>query len=195
MAACPGDLAGVNSCRVAAVLGCPFLPPGFASIPMPRIAALVLLLLLAACYQVEGQTVPVAASVRVDGARDGLYRRPDGVEIAIRWNAAQRQYDVAGEAGTPAGTARAALLAPGLYLVQYEDTARLSLLASRQGNDLVLFAPARSAEQRLLKAHGLELRPGPIDTLAGSSVAVMAFFKDLAASGDYAEAGRLTFLR
>ncbi len=161
---------------------------------MRRVAALLVLLLLGACYQVEGETVPASASVRVEGVKDGLYRRPDGVEVQVRWNAALRQYDVAAKE-SPGGTARAARLASGVYLVQYVDAARLTLLASVEGDDVVLFAPAKAAEQRMVKAHGLSLRPGPINALTGPAVSVANFFKDLAASGEYAESGRLTLIR
>ena len=157
---------------------------------MPRIAALFFVLLLGACYQVEGDTVPATASIRVEGVRDGLYRRPDGVEVQLRWNADERQYDVTAKDG-PGGKARAARLASGLYLVQYNDAARLTLMASLRGEDVVLFAPTKAAEQSLLKAHGLGLRPGPINSLTGPAGSVANFFKDLAASGDYEEAARM----
>ena len=160
---------------------------------MRRLAALLFLLLLGACYQVEGETVPAAASVRVDRVKDGRYRRPDGVEVAVRWNADQRQYDVATKDG-PAGTARAARLAAGVYLVQYKDAASLTLLAAVQGDDVVLFAPNKPAEQEMIKAHGLSLRPGPINALVGPPRSVTNFLKDLAASGEYAEGGRMVYL-
>lgn len=163
---------------------------------MRRIAALLLLVLLGACYQVDGDTVPLSASIRVDGVKDGRYRRPDGVEVAVRWNEAERLYDVIadGAGSGRGGTARATRIASGLYLVQYMDAARLSLLASVQGNDMVLFTPTKEAEKRLLGAHGLGLRPGPINALTGSPTGVRNFFKDLAASGEYAESGRMTYL-
>jgi len=162
---------------------------------MRRIAALLLLVTLTACYQVADETVPAAASVRVDGVKDGRYRRPDGVEVAIRWDAALRQYHVAAMGtGGSGGTARAMRLAPGVYLVQYQDAARLTLLAVPQGDDMVLLAPAKAAEQRLIKAYGLSLRPGPINALTGPPAAMAGFFKDLAASGDLAEEGRLSFI-
>ncbi|TAN71162.1 MAG: hypothetical protein EPN20_04880 [Magnetospirillum sp.] len=160
---------------------------------MRRIAALLVLLLLGACYQVEGETVSASASVRVDGVRDGLYRRPDGVEVQVRWNAAERQYDVTPKDG-PSGKARAARLVSGVYLVQYVDATRLTLLASVQGSDVVLFAPNKAAEQQMIKAHGLSLRPGPINALVGPAGSVANFFKDLGASGDYVEGGRMTLV-
>ncbi len=94
----------------------------------------------------------------------------------------------------PGGRARAARLVSGVYLGQYADAARLTLLASVDGNDVVLFGPTKPAEQRLLKAHGLTLRPGPINSLSGSGGSVANFFKDLGASGEYVETGRLTYI-
>ncbi|MDO8605823.1 MAG: hypothetical protein Q7R40_04745 [Phaeospirillum sp.] len=161
---------------------------------MRRIVALLALLLLGACYQVEGETVSASASVRVDGVKDGRYRRPDGIEVHVSWNAAERQYDVVTKDG-PTGKARAARLASGVYLVQYMDAARLTLLASVQGGDVVLFAPTKQAEQRLLRAHGLSLRPGPINLLVGPAGSVSNFFKDLAVSGEYAEGGRMVLMQ
>jgi hypothetical protein len=163
---------------------------------MRRIALLLALLLLSACYQVDSDTVSPSASVRVDGIRDGRYLRPDGVEVQVRWNAAEKLYDVVAKGAEPgkAGTARAARVAAGVYLVQYFDAARLSVLASVKGDDIVLLAPTKEAEKRLLKAHGLGIRPGPINVLVGSPGSVVNFFKDLAASGDFAESGRMTYI-
>ncbi|MBI3443793.1 MAG: hypothetical protein HY055_00105 [Magnetospirillum sp.] len=160
---------------------------------MRRLAALLLLLLLPACYQVEGETVPTSASVKVDGFRDGLYRRPDGVDVRITWNAAEKQYDVLAK-DSPVGKAKAARLASGLFLVQYSDAARLTLMASLKGNDMVLMVADKAAEPRLLKAHGLGLKPGPINALTGPTQAVTNFFKDLAVSGEFVEGGRLEYL-
>lgn len=160
---------------------------------MPRLAVLIVVLLLGACYQVEGETVPVSASIRVNGVKDGLYRRPDGVEVQLRWNDAERQYDVTAKDG-PGGKARAAQLASGVYLVQYTDAARLTLMASVRGDDVVLFEPDKATEQRLLRAHGLGLRPGPINSLAGPAGSVAGFFKDLAVSGAYKEGARVVLV-
>lgn len=160
---------------------------------MRRLAVLLLLVLLAACYQVDGDTVPMSASARVEGVKDGRYRRPDGVEIAIRWNEAERLYDVVAQGADKGrgGTARATRVGPGLYLVQYMDATRLSLLAKPDGDAVILFGPTKEAEKRLLGAHGLSLRPGPINGLLGSAGGIRNFFKDLAASGEFAETGRL----
>ena len=164
---------------------------------MRRIAVLLVLLLLGACYQVDVDTVPISASIKVDGVKDGRYRRPDGVEVDVRWNAAETLYDVVavGAEKGRGGTARASRLMPGVYLVQYMDVTRLSLLAKVEGNDMVLFAPTKEAEQRILKAHGLPLRPGPINGLLGSAVGVRNFFKELAASGGFTEGGRMVFVK
>ncbi|ARJ64595.1 hypothetical protein WV31_02335 [Magnetospirillum sp. ME-1] len=160
---------------------------------MRRFAALLLLLLLPACYQVEAETVPASASVRVDGVKDGRYRRPDGVEVKVTWNAAEKLYDVATPDG-PTGKARAARLAPGLFLVQYVDAARLTLMAAPKGDDVVLFFATKEAEPRLLKAHGLGLKPGPINALTGPARGVADFFKDLAVSGEFKEGEKLVYL-
>ncbi|CUW41685.1 conserved protein of unknown function [Magnetospirillum sp. XM-1] len=160
---------------------------------MRRFAALLLLLLLPACYQVEGDTVAASASVRVDGVKDGRYRRPDGVEVRVTWNAADKHYDVATPDG-PTGKARAARLAPGLFLVQYVDAARLTLMAAPKGDDVVLFFATKEAEPRLLKAHGLGLKPGPINALTGPARGVADFFKDLAVSGEFKEGEKLVYL-
>ncbi|WP_096704088.1 hypothetical protein [Magnetospirillum sp. 15-1] len=160
---------------------------------MRRLAALLLLLLLPACYQVEGDTVAASASIRVDGVKDGRYRRPDGVEVRVTWNAAEKQYDVATPDG-PTGKARAARLAPGLFLVQYVDAARLTLMAAPKGDDVVLYFATKEAEPGLLKAHGLGIRPGPINALTGPARGVADFFKDLAMSGDFKEGEKLVYL-
>jgi hypothetical protein len=160
---------------------------------MRRLAALFLVLLLPACYQVEGDIVPAAASVRVDGLKDGRYRRPDGVEVRVAWNGAAMQYDVATADG-PTGKARAARLAPGLFLVQYVDAARLTVMAAPQGDDVVLYVPSKETEAAMLKAHGLVLRPGPINALSGSPRAIADYFKDLAASGAFKEGEKLVWL-
>lgn len=160
---------------------------------MRRFAALLVLLLLPACYQVEGETVAASASIRVDGVKDGRYRRPDGVEVRVSWNAAEKQYDVVAK-DAPPGKARAARLAPGLFLVQYTDAARLTLMAAPKGDDVTLFFAAKEAEPRLLKAHGLGLKPGPINALTGPTRGVIDFFKDLAVSGQFKEGEKLVYL-
>jgi hypothetical protein len=162
---------------------------------MRRIAALLALLLLSACYQVESDTVTASASIRVDGVKDGRYVRPDGVEVTVRWNAAEKLYDVIAKGAEPgrAGTARAARVGPGIYLVQYFDAARLSVLAKVKGDDILLMVPTKDAEKRLLKAHGLTVRPGPINGLIGSAGSVTNFFKDLASSGDFTEGGKMAY--
>ncbi|KIL99140.1 hypothetical protein CCC_03358 [Paramagnetospirillum magnetotacticum MS-1] len=160
---------------------------------MRRLVALIFVLLASACYQVDGETVAASASIRVDGVKDGRYRRPDGVEVRVRWNEGEKQYDVASPDG-PTGKARAARLAPGLFLVQYLDAARLTLMAAPKGDDVVLFFADKVAEPRLLKAHGLGLKPGPINALTGPARAVADFYKDLAVSGEFREGERLIYL-
>ncbi|RAU23969.1 hypothetical protein CU669_02570 [Paramagnetospirillum kuznetsovii] len=163
---------------------------------MRRVFALLTLLVLSACYQVDGEAVPMSSSIRVDGVKDGRYRRPDGVEVAVRWNEAEKLYDVIADGAEKGrgGTARAARIAPGIFLVQYMDATRVAVLAKLDHNDLILFAPTKATEQQLLGAHGLSLRPGPINSLLGSMGGIRNFFKDLAASGGFAEGGRMVYL-
>ena len=187
------DLAEVNFRRSEAVLGSGPLALPTKGFPMRRLAVLLVLLLLPACYQVESETVPASASVRVEGFKDGLYRRPDGIDVRVAWNAAEKHYDVVAKDGPP-GTARASRLTSELFLVQYRDVARLTLMARIKGDDMVLLVPEKSAEPRLLKAHGLGLRPGPINVLTGPTPSVNAFFKDLAASGAFVESERLEYI-
>lgn len=160
---------------------------------MRRFAALLLLTLLPACYQVEGDVVPSSASIRVEGLKDGRYRRPDGVEVRVRWNEAERRYDVATADG-PTGWARAMPLAQGLTLVQYVDAARLVVAASPKGDDVQLYLPAKAAEDKALKAFGLSLRPGPINALTGPAAAALPYLREMAQSGGLREGEKLVRL-
>lgn len=153
---------------------------------------LPLCLLLAACWQVKDPVV--AQGRRVDGLADGLYRRSDGSEIMIRWNPAQGRYDV----GMTGGSARAAPLGGGLWLVDYADAVRLVLVAGIRDGAIVVHAPSPDVEARLAKAHGLTLKPGPVLILGGPPQAVHALAADVAAlagSPDLAEAERLIKVR
>lgn len=163
---------------------------------MRRFLVLVSALLVASCYQVDGETVPQSASIKVEGLKEGLYDRPDGVKVLVRWNQAERQYDVTaqGEGQNGGGKARATRVANQLYLVQYSDAARLTLLASVKGDDVVLLLPNKAVEQRLAKAHGVGIRPGPINALTGSVGSVLNFYKDVVASGEFAEGPKVAFI-
>lgn len=157
-----------------------------------RTAVLMLsLLLLAGCWHVEGEVVPATAGVRIEGVQDGLYRRPDGIAVAVRWNQADRRYD-AGD-----GWVRVQPLAGGLNLAYYHDPMlTLILLAAPKGDNVALFAPTPEAERRLAAKHGLTVKPGPINSLSGPGKAVRAYADELAGlmgSPDMAETGALIY--
>lgn len=163
---------------------------------MKRIAATVLVpalaLVLSACWQVEGDTVPAEAGVRAEGVRDGLYRRPDGTEVAVRWNQERRHYDIG------AGRARVQPVAgTGLYLVQYQDpTLKLTLLAQPKGDDVVLYAPTPEADRKMAPRFGLSAKAGPITQLQGDPARVRDYVAELArqvGGPTVVEAGRMAF--
>lgn len=152
--------------------------------------ALVLLscLLLGACWQVKEPMV--TQGVRVEALADGLYRRPDGSEVMVRWNPAAGRYDI----GVTGGSARMAPLGGGLWLVDYADAVRLVLVASLDKGQVVVHMPSADAEARLAEAHGVAIKPGPVRHLVGKPEAVRALAADVAtlAPPDLVEAERLT---
>lgn len=159
---------------------------------MRPLAALLCCLILSACWQVKDPVV--ARGARVDGLADGLYRRPDGSEIMIRWNPGEGRYDV----GMNGGGARVAPLGGGLFLVDYADAVRLVLVAGIEDGAIVIHTPTREAEARLAKAHGLTLKHGPVLVLAGRPEAVRALAADaatLAGTPDLVVAERLVRVR
>jgi hypothetical protein len=161
---------------------------------MRRVVVLLAALLLSACYQVEGETTPDTAGVRAEGVRDGLYRRPDGTEVAVRWNPADRLYELVRPGAS--GKARLRKLAGGLHAVRYEGEMRLALLAAAEGDDIVLYVPTREAERRLAKRFGLTVKPGPIQGLAGSPTALDDYLTEaaaLAGSPELVESARLSY--
>jgi hypothetical protein len=160
---------------------------------MRILVAPLAVLLLSACWQVEGETVPAEAAIRAEGVKDGLYRRSDGSELAVRWNAAEKLYDIGGGG---VGKARAMPAGGGLTLVQFTGNLRVALLATRKGDDLVMLAPAPEANKALTARHGVTVRPGPINHLTGTPVAVKAYLAEAAAlpAAQLVEAGRLKFV-
>lgn len=154
--------------------------------------ALFVLLLLSACWQVDGDTVPADAAIRAEGVKDGVYRRADGSELAVRWNAAERVYDIGGGG---VGKARAMRIGEHLTLVQFTGNIRLALLATLSGDDLVMLGPAPAVERRLAAKHGVVVRPGPINHLSGPPAAVRAYIAEAATlpAAELVEAGRLTY--
>jgi hypothetical protein len=161
---------------------------------MRTVLVLLALSLLSACWQVEGDSVPAEAAIRVEGVKDGIYRRNDGNELVVRWNAAERVYDIGG-GGVGAGKARAMRVGETLALVQFTGNLRLALLATLTGDDLVMLGPTPAVEKRLAAKHGVVLRPGPINHLSGPPSAVKAYVAEAATlpAADLVEAGRLVY--
>lgn len=152
-----------------------------------RLAVLLACLLLAACYQSGGEAVTAAEATRVDGVADGLYRRADGSELMVRWNGAERAYDV----GVGGGRVRAVPAGNGLWLLDYAERGHLVLLVRVAGGAIQVVLPRPEIEVRLLKAHRLTLKPGPVDQVVGTTADLRAYFADLAASGQLEPGERL----
>ncbi|MBI5164080.1 MAG: hypothetical protein HY985_09285 [Magnetospirillum sp.] len=158
---------------------------------MRRLAALLLLLLLPACYQVGTEVVPAARAVRVAGLTDGLYRRADGTEVMVRWNAHESRYDI----GVNGGRARAEPVTDRLFLVDYVDKFHLALLVSADAEGIAVHLPAAASEARLLADYRVARKAGPVDGLAGPADAVRACLLAMASVDDLAVAERLTRVR
>ncbi|MGE5545427.1 MAG: hypothetical protein ACM33T_00905 [Solirubrobacterales bacterium] len=159
---------------------------------MRRALVLLCCLLLGACWQVKEPLV--TQGVRAEGLEDGIYRRDDGTEVALRWNAAEGRYDI----GTTGGSARIAPLGGGLWMVDYADAVRMVLLASVENGTVAFRAPTMEAETRLAKANGLALKPGPVRCLSGSPAAMKTFAAAVAAlegTPELVVADRLTRVR
>ena len=152
------------------------------------VSALLACLLLAACYQSGAETVTMGDSKRVAGVADGLYRRPDGSELVVRWDGAKLAYDV----GVGGGVVRAAPAANGMWLLDYAERGHLVLLARVEDGAIQVMLPRPATEARLLKTHRLTLKPGPVDQVLGSTADLKAYFADLARSGEVEPGERLT---
>lgn len=147
-------------------------------------------LLLSGCYETR---IPVVAEgVRPDGIRDGRWRRADGSELELSWAAAEGAFRV--------GAGGKVRLAPlgRLWLADYQAERNVVLLARLAPDGVVLLEPTPETEKRLAAVHGLGVRPGPINRLAGGDgAAVRGFLADLAAldgTGQLREADRLVWV-
>lgn len=156
----------------------------------PLLALLpVLAVLLSGCYETRAPVV--AQGVRAEAIKDGRWRRSDGSELVLAWNAAQSAYRV--DAG---GEVRLAPVGK-LWLADYQAERNVVLLAGVGKDQVVLYEPTREAEARLMAAHGLGVRPGPVNQLSGDETELRRFLGDLAklqGSGELREAERLTWV-
>lgn len=147
-------------------------------------------LLLSGCYETRAPVV--AEGVRPDGIRDGRWRRADGSELELSWAAAEGAFRV--------GAGGKVRLAPlgRLWLADYQAERNVVLLARLAPDGVVLLEPTPETEKRLAAVHGLGVRPGPINRLAGGDgAAVRGFLADLAAldgTGQLREADRLVWV-
>lgn len=153
------------------------------------VLVLLLSLGLAACYEVRGPTV--AEGVRAEAVKDGLWRRSDGSEVTLAWDAAAGAYAI--------GMGGKVRLAPlgNLWLADYQAERNIVMLAALRGDQVVFYSPTPEAETRLAAAHGLALKPGPIKRLAGEPAARQRYMADLAAlcgTGELVEVERLSFV-
>lgn len=139
-----------------------------------RLAILPLLaLLLGGCYELAAPAVP--EGVRAEAVKDGRWRRSDGSELVLRWDADARAYRVA--AG---GLVR---LAPvgRMWLADYQAARDVVLLARLAPEQVLLYAPTAAAEKRLAATHRLTVKPGPVNRLSGDAADTRRFLADLAA--------------
>lgn len=136
---------------------------------------LLLAVLLSGCYEVAAPTV--TQGVRAELVKDGRWRRSDGSELVLTWDAGAKAYRVA--AG---GMVRLAPLGP-LWLADYQAERNVVLLARIAPEQVLLYAPVPAAEKRLAAAHGLGVRPGPVNRLTGDPVETRRYLDDLARLG------------
>ncbi len=149
----------------------------------------LLVLVLSGCYETRAPVV--AEGVRPDGIRDGRWRRGDGSELELSWTGTEHAFRV--------GAGGKVRLAPlgRLWLADYQAERNVVLLARLSPDGVVLLEPTPEAERRLAAAHGLGVRPGPVNRLAGDDAAVRGFLTDLAAldgTGQLREADRLVWV-
>lgn len=149
----------------------------------------VIVLLLSGCYETRAPVL--RDGVRADAVKEGRWRRADGSEVVLRWDAAEHAYAVG--AG---GKVRLARLGR-LWLADYQAERNVVLLARLAPEQVVLVAPTPEAERRLAAAHHLTVRPGPVHRLAGDDESLRRYLSDLAAldgTGELREAERLTWI-
>lgn len=152
------------------------------------LAPLLLILALAGCYQGDG---PLLADGAQGPVKDGLWRRADGGEVDLTWDNAAKAYRV--------GAGGVVKLAPAgeLWLADYQAERDIVLLARLSPEQVALLQPSPEAEKRLLAAHKLTLKPGPIRVLSGSAADRRRY---LAAAAELPEAelvevGRLVWVK
>jgi hypothetical protein len=133
---------------------------------------LLLAVLLSGCYEVAEPLIP--QGVRAELVKDGRWRRSDGSELVLTWDASAKAYRVA--AG---GVVRLAPMGP-LWLADYQAERDVVLLARIAPEQVLLYAPVPAAEKRLMAAHGLGVRPGPVNRLIGGAVETRRYLDDLA---------------
>lgn len=149
----------------------------------------VLAVMLSGCYETRAPVV--AQGVRAEVVKDGRWRRSDGSELVLSWDQTDSAYRV--KAG---GEVRLAPLG-SLWLADYQAERNVVLLARLGKDQVVLFEPTPEAEARLTAAHGLGVRPGPVNQLSGDPAELRRFLGDLAKladSGELREAERLTWV-
>lgn len=145
---------------------------------MRFVVVLLALFGLAACYEVKAPVVAETESAPVAGFRDGTYKDPDGKRTEIRWNAAQRRYDV----GAQGVWARAVPLGRGLYMVEYQADSeqRILMLASAEDGRITGWLPEPKAEKAALARHDVRPKPGVVTILQGPASAIRAYLTELA---------------
>lgn len=139
---------------------------------MRAVLLLLSVLLLGGCYEVAAPTV--TQGVRAETVKEGRWRRADGSELVLTWDAGAGAYRVA--AG---GVVRLAPLGK-LWLADYQAERNLVLLARIAPEQVLLYAPSAAAEKRLAAVHHLAVRPGPVYRLAGDAAETRRFLEDLA---------------
>lgn len=149
----------------------------------------VLAVLLSGCYETRAPVV--TNGVRAEAMKDGRWRRADGSELVLSWNQADSAYRV--DAG---GEVRLAPLG-ALWLADYQAERNVVLLARLSKDQVVLLEPTPEVEAKLIAAHGLGVRPGPVNRLSGDPAELRRFLGDLAkleGAGVLREAERLTWV-
>ncbi|MGE5475513.1 MAG: hypothetical protein ACM3Q1_02575 [Bacteroidales bacterium] len=150
---------------------------------------LLLAALLGGCYEVS--TPVVSQGARAEMVKEGRWRRSDGSELVLTWDAAAHAYRVA--AG---GMVRLEPVGQ-LWLADYQAERNVVLLARIAPEQVLLYVPSPAAEKRLAAAHGLSVRPGPVNRLNGDAGETRRYLTDLArldSSGELVVAERLEWL-